>query len=371
MIYTVLIGKFQQSVVFEGIGKLFFSCDRVGHRHNNCCYTIKPQSSGSFVQVEDSRPLNGEVRSPTIGNAPTSDTDTGWPVTLDTNPTTDAGTLIVPDHSLEDNYGPWLVVTHRKQANKNYKKTNGSTSPKAPLLASNRVHYLAGNSLEKAQPKDSKRKPSGLESPPNALPFSFVPNKPSSQGNSKRNHKGKKENIHVGAVPLPKSDAPLDQSSPLIYAPTRPCSSNSPALFDGTFKSKWDFPREMGFKDGGNSDRKSNFNEQPPTDSSLALNGKSMVGFQFRDSGGSCSEGHLMEECAEAISTTAFVRIRPKLGATAEEVPGVPIDPDVSDREPSTVQGDYGGSSTLCNLQVGEGVQMDCEEGGEAPFSTR
>ena len=40
LIYTVLIGKFQQSVVYEGIGKLCFSCGRVGHRRENCCYTI-------------------------------------------------------------------------------------------------------------------------------------------------------------------------------------------------------------------------------------------------------------------------------------------------------------------------------------------
>ena len=32
LIYMILIGKFQQSVVYEGIGKLCFSCGRVGHR---------------------------------------------------------------------------------------------------------------------------------------------------------------------------------------------------------------------------------------------------------------------------------------------------------------------------------------------------
>ncbi|KAF3958251.1 hypothetical protein CMV_016818, partial [Castanea mollissima] len=130
------------------------------------------------------------------------------------------------------------------------------------------------------------------------------------------------------------SDASLDQSQPLIYASTRPCSSSSPALFDGTFKSKWEVPREMGIKNGGSSDRKSNFSEQPSTDPSLALNGKSMVGFQFRDSGVSCNEGHLIEECAVVISTAALMRIRPKLGATVEEDSRVPIDFDFRDKEP-------------------------------------
>ncbi|XP_030923116.1 uncharacterized protein LOC115950001 [Quercus lobata] len=142
LIYTVLIGKFQQSIVYEGIGKLCFSCGRVGHRRDNCCYTIKSQPSSNSAQAEDSRSSDGEVRSPAASNAPTTNSDPGRPVTAGSNPTTDTGMVTVPNHSLEDKYGPWLVVTRRKQANKFSKRTNGNTPSKAPFLAPTRPIIL-------------------------------------------------------------------------------------------------------------------------------------------------------------------------------------------------------------------------------------
>lgn len=41
LIYTILIGRFQQSVVYEGISKLCFSCGQVSHLREACQYTIK------------------------------------------------------------------------------------------------------------------------------------------------------------------------------------------------------------------------------------------------------------------------------------------------------------------------------------------
>ena len=41
LINTVLIGRFKQLVVYEGIHSLCFSCGRIGHRKEACLLTIK------------------------------------------------------------------------------------------------------------------------------------------------------------------------------------------------------------------------------------------------------------------------------------------------------------------------------------------
>lgn len=41
LINTILIGRFEQAVVYEGIQKLCFSCGRIGHRKEACPYTIR------------------------------------------------------------------------------------------------------------------------------------------------------------------------------------------------------------------------------------------------------------------------------------------------------------------------------------------
>ena len=41
LINTVLIGKFEQAVVYEGINKLCFACCRIGHKKEMCPHTIR------------------------------------------------------------------------------------------------------------------------------------------------------------------------------------------------------------------------------------------------------------------------------------------------------------------------------------------
>ncbi|KAK9983145.1 hypothetical protein SO802_032670 [Lithocarpus litseifolius] len=43
LINTILIGRFEQAVTYEGIQRLYFSCCRVGHKVESCPYTIRKE----------------------------------------------------------------------------------------------------------------------------------------------------------------------------------------------------------------------------------------------------------------------------------------------------------------------------------------
>ncbi|KAK9998046.1 hypothetical protein SO802_017649 [Lithocarpus litseifolius] len=50
---TILIGKLEQPISYEGIHKLCFSCGRVGHRKENCSYTIHEPTPPSQECIRD------------------------------------------------------------------------------------------------------------------------------------------------------------------------------------------------------------------------------------------------------------------------------------------------------------------------------
>ena len=104
----MLIGRFEQPVIYEGIHKLCFSCGRIGHRIEACPLIIKKPKT----PVEGG-PIGGGVKKSTNqgadqrGSHDSHSTDTG----SGTSNNRGTGTE-------EDGYNPWMLVARRKLGQK-------------------------------------------------------------------------------------------------------------------------------------------------------------------------------------------------------------------------------------------------------------
>nr|POE60543.1 uncharacterized protein CFP56_65433 [Quercus suber] len=116
LIDTVLIGRFEQPVVYEGIHKLCFSCGRLGHQKEACPHTIKkpeaPAESGPTSVGESMTSYQGGL---SHGLHEPSCTDTS------------SGMMKDKSAGMEkDRYGPWTIVARRKPGQK---KTSLAVTP--------------------------------------------------------------------------------------------------------------------------------------------------------------------------------------------------------------------------------------------------
>ena len=103
LITTVLIGKFEQQVCYEGIQKLCFSCGRIGHRKEACPDTVLPSLASKEERTVAVGAVNGhsckEHVSVQAGDVegPSSDVHEG-----------------VLDKEQEGMYGPWIMVERKR-----------------------------------------------------------------------------------------------------------------------------------------------------------------------------------------------------------------------------------------------------------------
>jgi len=98
LINIVLIGKFEQQVVYEGIHKLCFACGRIGHKKDDCPHTIRKPVS---LEREENGEPDESVRSCKV-HATDSTTDGCG---------TSGGSGAATDST---SYGPWMIMTQVK-----------------------------------------------------------------------------------------------------------------------------------------------------------------------------------------------------------------------------------------------------------------
>ena len=107
LITTVLIGKFTQKVMYEGIQSLCFASGRMGHKKESCHCTIKSPSTTPTTQTpaQTTLPPNDFVDCSSSEQEPLDDTPS-----KNSNPS--------------ESFGPQLLVSWKKQ--------NGKKQPHSP-----------------------------------------------------------------------------------------------------------------------------------------------------------------------------------------------------------------------------------------------
>ena len=97
---AVLIGKFEQPICYEGLQRLCFSCGRIGHRKENCPYTIQAKPSPTVLEMKEDGISDGQP--------------------CDEHVSDKVGPEVEPSKIMHENvreevqsstYGPWTVVS--------------------------------------------------------------------------------------------------------------------------------------------------------------------------------------------------------------------------------------------------------------------
>ena len=115
---TILIGRFEQPVIYEGIQKLCFSCGRIGHKKEACPFTIRSPAEGKPVSAEVGDGLTQTANSCEVHDTHSTTTTSGT--------TEDTGAGIE-----NERYGPWMLVECRKpgqRKTKNFGSPGGHTN---------------------------------------------------------------------------------------------------------------------------------------------------------------------------------------------------------------------------------------------------
>ena len=115
LVTAILIGKFEQSICYEGIQKLCFGCGRVGHRKDCCPYIIRQKPSVERAEVR----TEGSVPSPPCEMHASDKVQKG-------QGSNESVSGSANEEVTDGTYGPWVVVTRRRNGTKNL--TNGGAA---------------------------------------------------------------------------------------------------------------------------------------------------------------------------------------------------------------------------------------------------
>nr|POE62200.1 uncharacterized protein CFP56_39528 [Quercus suber] len=104
---AVLIGKCEQTICYEGLQSLCFSCGRIGHCKENCPYTIRAESSSSTLGTKEN------------GTSDSQPCDERVPDNV--GPEVEPSKIMhesVREEVQSGTYGPWTIVSCRKNGTK-------------------------------------------------------------------------------------------------------------------------------------------------------------------------------------------------------------------------------------------------------------
>ena len=101
LVDTVLIGRFEQPVIYEGIHKLCFLCGRIGHKKEICPFTIRGPMEGKPESVGVGDGLTQAAKICEVHDTPS---------TMPARGTTEDRGIGTEDAR----YGPWMLVERRK-----------------------------------------------------------------------------------------------------------------------------------------------------------------------------------------------------------------------------------------------------------------
>ena len=120
LINTVLIGRFEQPVVYEWIHSLCFSCGRIGQRNEACPLTIK-----KLETLAKGGPIGCGVEKIMYQGACQRGTHDSYSSGIGSGTSNDRGA-----GTKEDRYYPWMLVARRKPGPK---RTNSTDTTKNHL----------------------------------------------------------------------------------------------------------------------------------------------------------------------------------------------------------------------------------------------
>lgn len=108
---AVLVDNFEQPVTYEGLNRFCFSCGRIGHRREECFYTVmKPAPEKSATPEGQDSPTREDSHAEENRSCVTHDVD-----------------------PKDDTYGPWMVVSRKKFSSRKDKRY--SPTPNNPIHA--------------------------------------------------------------------------------------------------------------------------------------------------------------------------------------------------------------------------------------------
>ena len=172
---TVMIGKLEQPISYEGLQKLCFGCGRMGHEKAHCPYVIRQEApvgeaglpeTATCGETGDSSRVGDVDNSPRLAGGPTQDMQDVHAARQD---------LVgqVQEAAHDDLYGPWVLVERKKSGTKML-RSGGSSGDQRNFSAvrshgigefrSNERLFMDRGGAVDGPERDSKRKIVGPKS---------------------------------------------------------------------------------------------------------------------------------------------------------------------------------------------------------------